>query len=92
MVEELTEKRYPGGVSRIVPVNQLKVGIGYQRNRTRYQVVVRIQNSAQAAQLHKSIANRISWRSERWQVAKHATKTPGHRHIRGPLPMLCAFA
>ena len=51
MVQELTEKRYAGSVSWIVPVDQTEIGIHDQRHRARCQIVVRIQNPTQLTEL-----------------------------------------
>ena len=91
MIKKLTEKRYAGSMSWIVPVDQLKVGIGYQRNRTCCQIVVRIQDPTETAQIHKRVANGVRWRRERWQITEHPTKTSGHCYIGRPLSMLRPF-
>ena len=91
-VKELTEKRYPGSVSWIVPVDQLKVGVCYQGHRTRCQIIIRIQDPTQLTELHESVADRIGGRRERWQITKHPTKISGHRYIRRPFSMLRAFS
>jgi hypothetical protein len=82
MDNELTEKCYAGSVCWIVPVDQLKVGIGYQRHRARCEIVVRIHNPARCTELHKCVANRIRWRGERWQITEHPAKMSGQRWIR----------
>jgi tRNA A37 threonylcarbamoyladenosine synthetase subunit TsaC/SUA5/YrdC len=73
MVKELTEKCYPGSMSWIVPVDQLKVWICYQRHRTHSQIVVRVQNPTLSTELHKSVADRICWRRESRQM-EHPTE------------------
>src|SRR5262245_56284400 len=81
MVKELTEKSNASGVTWIVPVDETEIGIHDQSHRTRCQVVVRIHYPARSAEIHKSVANRIRWRREWWQV-EHPTKMPGERWIR----------
>src|SRR6266566_2944267 len=81
MVNELTEERHTGRVRWIVSVDQLKVGIRYQCHRACCQIVVRIHNPARTAELHKSVANRIRWRRERWQITEHPAKISGQRWI-----------
>src|SRR5207249_11989045 len=82
MVKELPEEPHASGVGWIVPVDQLKVGIGYQCHRACGQIVVRIHNPAWSTEIHKSVANRIRWRRERWQITEHPTKVSGQRWIR----------
>jgi hypothetical protein len=52
MVKELTEKRQASSVRWIVPVDQLEIGIGYQRDRACCQIVVRIHNPTRSAEVH----------------------------------------
>src|SRR5437773_10315738 len=87
MVKELAEERHTGSVGWIVSVDQLKVGIRYQRFRACCQIVVRIHNPARYTELHKSVANRIRWRGERWQITEHPTKMSGQRwrRFRNPI-------
>jgi hypothetical protein len=73
MVKELTEKRYPGSMSWIVPVDQTEIGIHDQGLRTRRQIVIRVQDPTQPTKLHKSVAHRIRWRREFRQM-EHPTK------------------
>jgi hypothetical protein len=82
MVKELAEERHASGMGWIVPVDQLKVGVRYQRHRACCQIVVRIHNPAWSTELHKSIANRIRWRGERWQITEHPAKISGQRWVR----------
>ena len=81
MVNELTEKRHAGSVCWIVPIDETEVGISYQCLRTRCQVVVRIHNSAWCTECHKSVADRVRWWRERWQM-EHPAKMSGKRWIR----------
>jgi hypothetical protein len=81
MVNELAEERDSSGMGWIVPVDELKVGLRYQRHRACCQIVVRIHNPARTTELHKSVANRIVWRRERRQM-EHPTKMSGQRWIR----------
>ena len=73
MVKELTEKRSPAVSVGLFRLISLKVGIRYQRHRTRCQIIIRIQNPTQPTKLHKSVANRIRWRRELRQM-EHPTK------------------
>src|SRR5213076_1622207 len=82
MVKELAEERHASGVGWIVPIDQLKVGIRYQRHRACCEIVVRIHDPACPTQFHESVANRIGWRRERWQITEHPTKISGQRWIR----------
>src|SRR4029450_8757453 len=80
MVKELTEKGYSSCVSRIVPVDQAKIGVHDQRYRTGCQGVGCIQNPIRSTELKKRIADGIRRRRERWQV-EHATKMTVNRYI-----------
>jgi hypothetical protein len=82
MVKELTEKRQASSVRWIVPVDQLEIGIRYQRDRACCQIVVRIHDPARSTEGHKSVADGIRWRCERWQITEHPTKMSGQRWIR----------
>jgi hypothetical protein len=75
MIKELTEKRDSGSVSWIISIHQTEIGIRYQRHRARCQIIIRIQDPTFSTKLHKSVANRIRWRRELWQM-EHATKIP----------------
>src|SRR5262249_14686468 len=90
MVKELTEKRYPGSISWIIPVDQTKIRIHDQRLRTRCQIVAGIQNPTLPTKLHKIVANGTRWRREFRQM-EHPTKISRHCSIRRLLPMLMAI-
>jgi hypothetical protein len=82
MVNELAEEGHASGMGWIVPVNQTEIGIRYQRHGACCEIVVRIHNPARLTELHESVANRIRWRGERWQITEHPTKMSGQRWIR----------
>src|SRR4029453_16963664 len=82
MVKELAEERHSSGMGWIVPVDELKVGIRYQRHRACCEIVVRIHNPTRSTELHKSVANRVRWRREGRKITEHPTKISGQRWIR----------
>ncbi len=60
MVKELAQERYSCGMSGIVPVNELKIGIRYQCYRTRSQIVGCIQNPISSIELDKRASRTAS--------------------------------
>jgi len=62
------QERYSCGMSGIVLVNELKIGIPYQCYRTRSQIVGCIQNPISSIELDKRVTHRVRWRRKRWQI------------------------